>query len=311
MTSLTKRIVLLLAAGGLLLAACGQEVVVASVDGVPIERGAVAALRHSYMTKAAVSGERYRRDLSRMILLQALRDAAAADFGTTGLEDPARARDKIADPAGDEARIFDSIRSDPDNTEAQLELVARLLVLRDTVIARLLQDDPGYLENLLAEHPEEVTQVCVRHVLTVTREEADAARARLDAGEDFATVVADVSVDDRSPGGALPCPLPASAFAQPFGADVARELATTPIGGLVGPVRSDMGWHVLIVDSRTAPGGIEELRADPLRYVDAAAIDAVWKPWLDTVATRAVVTVRSEVGTWAGFVDGITPPPGG
>jgi peptidyl-prolyl cis-trans isomerase D len=78
---------------------------------------------------------------------------------------------------------------------------------------------------------------------------AKAARGRIEAGEDFETVAAEVSDDvgTKSLGGDL------GLFAR-GGSDAAIDVAafSLEVGGLSEPVRSEVGWHVLRVDEKQA-----------------------------------------------------------
>lgn len=90
-------------------------------------------------------------------------------------------------------------------------------------------------------------EVCARHILVADEEEALALIERLEAGEPFADVAAEASIDGGSAarGGELGC-LPQGATVPPFDeAAFAAEL-----GVLTGPVETQFGHHLLIVDER-------------------------------------------------------------
>jgi len=293
--------------GGILLAACGRSSTIAVVDGTPIPESSALALRHSYEGAAAVPGENLRQDVTRLVLIAAEQSAAEKEFGLTGLDDPNAIAAKLANPAQDEARLLDSIRSQDDFTDATLRMAAHHLVIRERVAKHLILDDPAYLEDAFTNHKELISQVCVRHILVNTKEEADAVVTRLNDGEDFATVAGDVSLDTSSPGGKLPCPVTAAEFIEPFGSTA----ATAPIGEITGPIQTQFGWHVLIVDQRTGPASLDELRADPLTYLQPKAVADLWQSWLQEAVGRADVEVRSDVGTWISPTEGIAAPPTG
>ena len=146
---------------------------------------------------------------------------------------------------------------------------------------------------------------CARHVLVATEEEAQDARARFEAGEDFSALATELSLDTQSPGGALPCPSRPDDFLQPFSSVV----ATAPVGEVAGPVETQFGWHIVLVDSREFPQNLDELSQDPLRWLPPALVDAAWTGWINESLESANIEVRSQIGTWYPPVDGIIPPP--
>ncbi len=300
------RSLLLVAAVALVAAACSSASVVATVDGATIDNETIVALRTSFQESPNYDAEAYRGDLTNMIFLEAQKNAAERDFGLTGLDDPKTIATKIANPTPDEAQIFATVADAEDRTEATAEAVAEQLVIRDAVQAELVKD-PAFLADTFENQPEMLTSFCARHILTETPEEAQAAKDRIEAGEDFAAVAADVSIDTGSEGGALPCPLPAGDVVPEF----ANAAMAAPIGEVTGPVQSQYGWHIILVDERTAPATLEELSADPLKYLHPGLVSQLWVDWIDGAVREADIKVASKVGTWARESHGILPPPSG
>ncbi len=72
-----------------------------------------------------------------------------------------------------------------------------------TVTGETFSPDPEELADLYAAGPEESGVACLRLILTDTRADIDSARARLDAGEDFATVAREVSTDTSAEAGGI------------------------------------------------------------------------------------------------------------
>ena len=93
----------------------------------------------------------------------------------------------------------------------------------------------------------EPAEVCAKHILVADLDEAEAVAERLQAGEAFAEVAAEVSMDTGSAarGGELGC-LPQGATVPAF--DEAAFAAE--IGELTGPVQTQFGYHLLVVDER-------------------------------------------------------------
>ena len=100
-----------------------------------------------------------------------------------------------------------------------------------------------YDEAAKAQKPEE--EVHARHILVPTEDEAKAVLKRLKAGEDFAKVAGEVSKDPGSQGGDL------GWFTRdrmvPEFADAAFKLEK---GKLSEPVKSQFGWHVILVEEK-------------------------------------------------------------
>ena len=103
----------------------------------------------------------------------------------------------------------------------------------------------------------------LRHLVVATEEEAQAARARIDGGEAFADVARDVSLDattaeDGGVMGTLQEDLLDPAFGTPAFAAAA--------GDVFGPVQTDLGWHIGLVEEVVAPRTLtlEEV-LEPLR----------------------------------------------
>lgn len=113
------------------------------------------------------------------------------------------------------------------------------------------------VEAVVGEAPTTAPYVHARHILCDTRDDCEAARERIEGGEDFATVAEEVSKDvtTKSRGGDLEWVtrgmLPGAAFE-----DVIFSLEP---GDLSGVVDSEFGFHV-----------VEVLEVDPERKMDEA-----------------------------------------
>ncbi len=181
----------------------------------------------------------------------------------------------------------------PDAGEEMIRFNARLAVLRDEVTEMLVLDS-DFAAALLA-YPEGITTVCARHILTETEDEILDVRARLEAGEDFATVADEVSLDTATPGGDLGCAI-ADIFVGPF-ATAAME---AEVGTLHGPVATEYGFHLLIVDERTTPTA-DEIAENPDPYLTDEIVDTIWDEWLSSSLQDAVIEVNPDFGVWDPF----------
>jgi parvulin-like peptidyl-prolyl isomerase len=301
------KFVALIAVGALVGAACADASVVATVNDVSIEGSSVAALRHSFQDTSTVAADGYRGDLTNLIFVEAEKDAAEEDFGLSGLDDPERIEQKRANPGPLETQVFEAVEADPDRTEASIDVLAEALIIRDVVTRALLIEDETLLRNLYATQLDQMTQVCARHILVPTEEEAETARERLVDGEDFAVVAADVSLDTGSPGGQLPCPAAATTYVE----ELVQIVTTSPVGEITEPFETQFGWHIVVVDDRVAPESVDELLADPVTYVDPTTANQMFSVWLQEAIGRANIEVRSQIGEWVPEAGGIVPPPSG
>ncbi|MEA2023067.1 MAG: peptidylprolyl isomerase [Actinomycetota bacterium] len=303
---LSTRTLLFAAAVAVVAAACSNSSVVATVDDATIDNASVVALRTSFSEDSSYSAEEYRADLTNLIFFEAQKNAAYDDFGLTGLDDPEAVAAKIADPAPEEAEILANVANTEDRTDATVAAVAEQFIIKEEVTAELV-DDVEYLTDVYDNQPLMLVEVCARHILTGTQEEAQAAKVRIDDGEDFAVVAAEVSLDTASVGGQLPCPSPAGGYVPEF----STASATAPLGELTEPVPSEFGWHLIIVDERTEPETLDELLSDPLAYLHPTFVNDLWTGWFNDAISSADITVSSQIGTWEHDAYGILPPPTG
>jgi parvulin-like peptidyl-prolyl isomerase len=116
---------------------------------------------------------------------------------------------------------------------------------RQYVRATLLRDKLG--EALGEEVPTTAEQAHARHLLVATEEEAEQVIERLEAGEAFADLAAELSTDQSSApqGGDLGF-VPQGEFVAP----VDEAIFSLPIGEVSQPIETQFGWHVIEVLER-------------------------------------------------------------
>jgi parvulin-like peptidyl-prolyl isomerase len=140
--------------------------------------------------------------------------------------------------------------------------------------------------------------------------EAEAALERLEAGEDFESVAAEVSDDTQSAqaGGDLGC----SPQAGQFVAEFEDAVFSQPVGEVGEPVRTDFGYHVILVRSRgTLP--LDEVRDDIRQILEdeqSAGAEAVLSEWITERSTQVSVEVDPRWGTWDATQGLVVPPEG-
>lgn len=297
------RFAVLIAATAMALAACAGADTAATVNDEAITDSEVFELRTAEPELRA-QGELFRNDLSTLIVIEAEVQGAEADFGITGLETPEAREAWLAEASPGELEFISGVAANPELTQSAADAVTTQLMVRDAVTAELVQDEE-FLRDVWAQDDGSLVRVCPKHILVATEEEASDARDRVVAGEDFAAVADEVSLDGGSPGGALPCPSSPTVYLEPF----STVVATAPVGELTEPFATDFGWHIVIVESREAPESFEELAADPQSWLPQVLIDAAWSAWRDEVVGRSDIVVRSQIGRWFAQGDGILPPP--
>ena len=206
-----------------------------------------------------------------------------------------------------------------------VEGVANLQVLQDDLTGAVTGDDQL---QLLYEQLQDTaaTQACARHILvqagtgqsdattgeliTPTEDEYEAAlteitgiRVRIEAGEDFGAVATETSDDlpTRERGGDLGCS-PKDSYSAAFD----DAIWSQPIGVVGQPVRSEFGYHLIIVSDRGTLT-FEEMRDDLKAAVEAQSTETL-QSWLTEAAISAQVTVDPGAGTWdatAGLVKAV------
>ena len=293
----------LIAAVAMIVAACSNSDVAATVNGTEITNEEVADLRSAPVGDTA-DGEQVRGDLTTLIVAQATVDAAEEDYGITGLDTDEAREAYLAQASPSELSVLDSISQNPELGPGAADVVLTQLAVRSAVV-EAISNDPELLVGVWEEQRDILTQVCVRHIVVPEQAEAQAAYDRIQGGESFGDVADEVSRDDRSPGGQLQCPASPSDYVEPF----ATVVATTDVGVVTEPFETEFGWHVVIVDERSLPASYEELVADPQRWVPDIVVQGVWSTWRDSAVSRADVAVRSQIGRWFPSGDGILPPP--
>lgn len=135
------------------------------------------------------------------------------------------------------------------------------------------------------------TEYRASHLLVATEDEAIAAKARIDAGEDFAAVATDVSTDGSSAnGGDLGW----------FGdgqmvAEFEEMVKSLEPGAVSDPFQTQFGWHVVtLVETREqAQPTLEEVRGQLSQTLQADAIAAR----IEELEAEATV-VRPEAGAF-------------
>ncbi|MGI9584512.1 MAG: peptidylprolyl isomerase, partial [Acidimicrobiia bacterium] len=196
--------------------------------------------------------------------------------------------------------VVATVEANPDLTDSAVDVVITQMMVTVAVQAEIA-NSPEFLEVVWETSQADMMQVCLRHILVATESEAVEALGRIESGEDFDAVAADVSLDPQL----LPCPVSPSSFVSPF----SQAAALAPIGVPVGPIPTEFGFHVVIVDARQVPASFEEFAADPGAWIPPGVVEAAWSTWRNEAVSNADISVRSQIGRWFAEGDGILPPP--
>lgn len=139
--------------------------------------------------------------------------------------------------------------------------------------AEVLADD-----RLAAHYAADPTEslVCTAHILTDTREQADAATARLADGEDFGAVASELSLDPGSAanGGQLGC-IPLAEFQASLVPEYVDAALAAEVDVPTEPVESEFGYHVI----RLLP--LDELAAADVQTLRFGALSDWYDVYLD------------------------------
>ncbi len=284
-----------------LIAACGGgSTTAATVDGKSITVGDVETIVSS--SQGAVEPGAF-RDALRILVVDAIASAAARDsFQIEPTDEQIQAkRDEIKTSVGATTEDeFLQIAADAGFSADGVLTISRQQVIVDLVTARLLEDaGPATDADLQALYDENlyqyVSEACVKHILVATPEEAEAVKLRLADGEDFGAVAAEVSIDPSAATnqGDLGCG-PLAGYVPEFG----NAAATATIGEVTGPVESQFGQHLILVESRTDAAPLAEIRDQLQAQLDSTRGQTLFQDWLVDVVTAAQVEVDPQYGTW-------------
>ena len=297
----------------LLAAACGSDPDVASVEGGDtLTQDAVLDLLDEVSTDgsaASVAGEELTGAgvaaladqpgagvINRFEAAEVIQDwvrnelfyAAIAEGGITDVE-----------PYLDRSRIeFESfVEANPTAGLPPVDSAAGAELIRSVALGELIVDYMLDIEGVEIDWP---VQLCSSHILLETEEDALAAIDRLDAGEDFAALAAELSIGPSGPsGGDLGCVDPAT-----FIAEFTDGAAALGGPGITPPVESEFGWHVIEVRSfdATEPD-------DPAAVQNAVLATPEFAAFQEEVVAREV-TIDPRYGVWDPLSASVIPADG-
>jgi parvulin-like peptidyl-prolyl isomerase len=297
----------------LLASACGSDPDVASVDGGgTLTQDDVDALVDEVSTDgdAATVGDQ---------TLTGADAAVLADMPGVGVIDRIAAAGAITDwvrnelwyssladegftdvqPYLDEARrqFEEFVATTPDADVPPIDSAAGQELIRSVALGPAIS---AYLLDFRGVEIQWPVQLCSSHILLDTEEDALAAIARLDAGEDFADLAVELSTGPSGPtGGDLGCVDPAS-----FVPEFVEGAAALGGPGVTPPVQTEFGWHVIEVRSFDASPS-----DDPAVIQDAVLSTPEFVAFQGEVVTREV-TIDPRYGVWDPLSASVVPANG-
>lgn len=296
-----KRLVYLLMLVATVLAACGgSSEVAATIDGAEVTVGEVEGLIDSG-DESVISKAQFAQFLGFLIQWRIVEAAAAAEFGIEIDEaDVTAEADRIFSEAADPGTSREDFLAANGVTEEFLLQVAHQQLLDKAVRERFQAeiDDPSseQIDARLADAALELAEVCLSHLLVETEGEAEAALDRVDAGETFADLAAELSLDTGSgaEGGDLGCSAPSRYVPEFAEAAMAAELDV-----VTGPVETSFGFHLILVTERTEADPAElPAEAELIEALRTEAVGQAVNSWFLEKVGAAEVTISEKFGTW-------------
>lgn len=157
------------------------------------------------------------------------------------------------------------------------------------------------------QHKDEFAKACVSHILVTDQAKADAVKARLAKGEDFAAVAKSDSADSQSApkGGELGCDITSATGYPP---EFIQAVLTQPVGQPGDVVKTTSGFHIIKVTSRTVPP-FDEVAAQARAKVTGNGQEKLLT-WLQDTISKAKIEVNPKYGSFdkTGASPGVVPP---
>jgi parvulin-like peptidyl-prolyl isomerase len=207
--------------------------------------------------------------------------------GVAGSRNDGAYLDLIASAGFTDASFRDYLREQLQIEAFEAEVTEGIAVSEDEVAAFYAANENSYLSE---------PQVTARQIVVDTPEEAEAALGRINQGEAFADVAADVSLEAADVGGAVGGETPQPVGRPAFPSAVASQVFALREPGVTDPVETPGGVYIVEVEE-VIPAEVQPLEAvyvraeqDALEAKRSAALeDAV-----DALMAEATVTATGE-----------------
>lgn len=251
------------------------------------------------------------RVLTRQILLRLVHDELKARSITLTPEDRAAARTDLEGQFGD-AKLFEKF---PKAYQEDLILRSAEVV----ALQKVLIDD-AKVKSFYEENAANFAKACSSHILygafqgepppdqlAAAKAAAEAAKARIDKGEDFAAIAKAESKDNQGPdggsaakGGSLGCQAKGT-----FVPEFEGALETLQPGQVSGVVQTQFGFHLIRLDSRETQT-LEQATDEIRQQLSGTALT----DFIDGKVKKAKIKVNPRYGTFdtEGESPGVVPP---
>ncbi len=224
----------------------------------PVVDEVLASPRFINLAYGAVPPEDIRADVATRVLYEEVLDLELAKVGID--PDTVDTTDAQANFA---LQLAGALATEADPEAAAIEVGEEVSGYLD-LLARLVSKQTALGEALLGDQgePGTIEVPCASHILVATAEEADDVLAQLEDGGDFAALAMELSLDTGSgaAGGVLGCADP-----EQFVVEFRDAVISAPVGEIVGPVETQFGFHIIVVD---------EIQEQPEPVIDPATAAA-------------------------------------
>lgn len=200
--------------------------------------------------------------------------------------------DGILDQLIQQQLLADSVGEEPDRVKLALTNERRALMAGEMISA--ISNEAVTDEAIQAAYDaryngvEAATQYNASHLLVETEEEAIAAKARIDGGEEFADVARDVSTGPTGPNGGNLGWFGEGNMVPEFEAAV----MALEVGDVSEPVQTQFGWHVVTLNEKRLEEQpqLDALRGELAGEIQEAAVEAA----LEEMKAASDITLPEE-----------------
>lgn len=296
-TSLTRRILPLLAASMLGLTACGSSSVVTSssdaftVNGKGYSKDDLNAVVDVLVEAGQITkqnGSVSKTDMTPVLQVMVKYQSYLQFIEKYNLKETAANRAKVVEQASADENF-------PTYPKPLQDLLVNLNLAALTTAA-MKTPSSADLEKLYNKAPASAGVLCMSHILVKTKAQADAVLKELDGGAKFADVAKAKSIEPaaKTSGGALangeePCSALAS-LQESFDGDFMVGAVAAKPGVPSGPVKSSFGWHIILSHP------FSEVKGSIANVLATNAGDALLAGYMAT----SDISVNSTYGTWVG-----------
>jgi parvulin-like peptidyl-prolyl isomerase len=294
-TSLTRRILPLLAVSILGLTACGSSSVVTSpsdaftINGEGYSKDDLNALIDVLVDLGQIKKENGtipKADMDSTLQVMVKYQAYLQFAEKNKLEETAANRSKVEEQAGAD----ENFTSYPKTLQ---DLLVNLNIASLTT-SEMKKPSAGDIEKLYNKAPASAGVLCLSHILVKTEAEAEKALKEVSDGAKFADVAKKVSIEPaaKTSGGSLANGEEAcnslESLQQSFDGDFMVGAVAAKPGVPTGPIKSSFGWHIILSHAYSE---VKDSVSSVLNENPGAALLAGFMATSD-------ITVNSTYGTW-------------